>query len=112
MKSTEVAIDSNVLEEQLIQIQLRFTLVTFYNAPYNLIAAFGANIAGFFIFNPFFSANLSPIWNGPQNDLFADSHGKMFNILTGKFITLMASGVAFLSCAGPDLTLPAVHKLF
>jgi hypothetical protein len=55
--------------------------------------------------NPFFSTNLSPIRNSPQNNLFANSHGKIFNMLTRKFIALMTSGVTFLSRAGLDLIL-------
>jgi hypothetical protein len=35
----------------------------------------------------------------------------MFNMLTGKFIALMTPGVTFFSCAGPDITLLAMHKL-
>ena len=101
-----------ILPKKLVQIQLHFTLITFYNAPENSIAAFRTNIAGFFILNPFFSTNLSPIRNGPQNNLFADKHREIFNILAGKFIALMTSCVTFLSCASPDLTLPARHKLF
>ena len=96
----------------LVQIQLDFTLITFYGAPENLIAAFRTGVAGFFILNPLFSTNLSPIWNGPQDNLFANSHGKFFNMLTRKFIALMTSGVTFLSCAVLDLTLPAIHKRF
>jgi hypothetical protein len=96
----------------LVQIQVRLTLITFYSAPENLTAAFRTNIAGFFILNPFFSTHLSPVRNGPQNNLFANRHGKLFDIQTRKFIALMASGVTFLSCALPDLTLSAVHKLF
>jgi hypothetical protein len=99
-------------DKKLVQIQLRVTLVTFYNAPENFIAAFRTNIASFFILNPLFSTNLSPIRNGPQNDLFANSHWKMFNVLAGKFIALMTSGVTFLSCTLPDLTLSAMHELF
>jgi hypothetical protein len=97
---------------ELVQIQTRFTLITFNGTPEDSIAALRTNIAGFFVLNPFFSAHLPPIGNSPQNDLFADGHGKIFNILTRKFIALMTSGVTFLSGAGPDLTLSAIHKLF
>jgi len=100
------------MNKKLVEIQLRVTLVAFYSPPENLIAAFRANIAGFFILNPFFSTNLSPIRNRPQNNLFTNNHGKIFNILTRKFIALMTSGVTLLFCAGPDLTLSAIHKLF
>ena len=33
---------------------MHFALITFYNASENFIAAFGTNIAGVFILNPFF----------------------------------------------------------
>jgi hypothetical protein len=54
----EVAFFTN---KKLVQIQLHFTLITFYNAPENLVAAFRTKIAGFFISNPFFSTELSSI---------------------------------------------------
>jgi len=95
----------------LIQIQIHLTLITFYGAPENLVAAFRTNVTGFFILNPLFGAHLAPVWNRPQNNLFADRHGKVFNMLTGKFIALMTSAVTFLACAGPYLTLSAMHKL-
>ena len=95
----------------LVQIQFRFTPVTFDNAPENFIAAFRTKIAGFLILNPFFGTNLSPIRNSTQNNLFANSHGKVVNILTGEFVALMTSGISFVFCAGPDLTLLAMHKL-
>jgi cupin fold WbuC family metalloprotein len=95
----------------LVQIQLRVALIAFYSAPEDFVAAFRTGIAGFFILNPFFSANLSPIGNSPQNDLLAHSHRKTFNMLAGKFVALMTPGVTFLYCARPDLTLSTVHKL-
>jgi len=96
----------------LIQIQLRFTPITCYSAPEHLIAAFRTDIAGFFIVNKFFGTDLSPIRDGPQNDLFADSHGKVLDMLTRKFIALMASGVALFPSAVPDSTLSAIDKRF
>ena len=98
--------------KKLVQIQLCFTVITFHSTPENLIAAFRTNVAGFFILNPFFSTNLSPVGNSPQNNFLSNSHWKIFNVLTRKFVTLMTPGVTLLSCAGPDLTLPAMHKLF
>jgi hypothetical protein len=89
---------------------LRLTLVAFYSAPEDFVATLGANIAGFLILNPLFSTNLSPVRNGPQNDPLTYSHGKILNKLTRKFIALMTSGVTLLLGAGPDLTLPAMHK--
>ena len=73
-------LNSFCLAKKLVQIQLHFTLITSYNAPENFIAAFRTNIAGFFILNPFFNTNLSPIRNSPQNNFFANSHGKIFNM--------------------------------
>jgi len=36
----------------------------------------------------------------------------MLDVPTRKFIALMASGVTFISCTGPNLTLSAMHKRF
>jgi hypothetical protein len=99
-----------VLPENLVQIQFRFTLIAFYNAPENFIAAFGTKIAGFFIFNPFLSTKLPPIRNGPQYNLFADGHGKIVNVLAGKFIALMTSRVALFLGALPYPALLAMHE--
>jgi len=96
----------------LIQIQTHLTLITSNRAPENFIPALRTNIAGFFILNPFFRTHLSPIRYSPQDNLFAYSHGKIFNILAREFIALVTSSVTFLSCAFPDLALPAVHELF
>jgi len=53
------------IEEELVQVQVHFTLIAFYSAPEKFIAAFWTNIAGFFIMNPFFGTHLSPIRNSP-----------------------------------------------
>lgn len=94
----------------LVQIQLRFTPIAFYSAPEYLVAAFGTNIAGLFILDPFFSTDLAPIRNGPQYNLLAHSHGEIFDIPAWELITLMTSLVTLLPCAGPDLTIFAVHE--
>jgi len=96
----------------LVQIQLHFALITFHSAAKNLIAAFGTHVAGLFVSNPFFITELSSIWDGPKNNLLANCHGEIVNIVTGKVIALMTPRVAFLSCASPDLTLSAMHELF
>jgi hypothetical protein len=100
------------LLKNLVQIQLGLAPITYYHAPENFLTAFRTNVAGFFILNPFFSTNFSPIGNSPQNDLFADRHGKIVNVWAGKFSALMASGEAFSLGAGPDLALPAMPKSF
>ncbi len=102
----------NGIPLKLVQIQTRFALITSCGAPENFIAAFGTNIACLFILNPFFGAHLPPVRNGPQNDLFADSHGEIFNIAARKLPALMTSGVTFGFCAGLDLALSAIHKRF
>jgi len=61
---------------QLVQIQLNFTPLTFYNSPENFIAAFRTDIAGFFILNPFIRTDLASIWDRPQNNLFANHQVK------------------------------------
>ena len=94
----------------LIQIQFGLTLITCHHPPKNLIPAFGADIPGFFIFNPFFRPHLSPIGNGPQDDLFPHGHRKMFNMGTGEIGALVAAAVAFFFGAGPDLTLATMKK--
>jgi hypothetical protein len=99
-------------QQKLVQIQFHFTLITFYSTPENFIAAFGTNIAGLFVSNPFFSTELSSIWDSPENNLLANGHGEIVNVMTGKFIALMTPGVSFLFCAVPDLTLATMHKLF
>jgi hypothetical protein len=96
----------------LVQIQVGFALITFYSASENFVAAFRADVAGFFVLNPFLSANLPPIGNSPQDNLLANSHGEVLNVLARKLIALMTAGVTFPCCAGPNLTLPAMHELF
>ena len=96
--------------QKLIQIQLRVTLIAGDNTPKNCIATFRANIAGFFILNPFFSTHLPPIWNGPKNHFFPDGHGEIFDMLTGEIVTFMASGKAYSPGAVTDSTLAAVHE--
>jgi hypothetical protein len=91
---------------------LHFALITFHRSPKNPIAAFGTNIARFFVANPFFITELPSIWDSPENYLFANGHGEIVNIMTGKFIALVTPGVSFLSCAPPDLTLMTMHESF
>jgi hypothetical protein len=93
-----------------VRIQLHPAPIAPYGPPENSVAAFRAHIAGFFILNPFFSADFSPVWNSPQYDLFADFHWKIFNVPAGKLIALMASGKTLLLCAFSDSALPAMHK--
>jgi hypothetical protein len=70
----------------------------------------GAIVPGFFSFNPCCCAELPPVGDGPQYDFLADGHGKIFNIRTGKFVAFVASGIAFVCCALPDVALPAMHE--
>jgi ApbE superfamily uncharacterized protein (UPF0280 family) len=100
------------IHRKSVQIQLRFTLIAFYSAPENIVAAFRANIAGFLVLNPFFGTNLAPIWNSAQNNPFANSHGKIFNMMARKFVALMTPGESFLFCAIPDPALTTMHKPF
>ena len=76
------------------------------------MAAVRTNIAGFFILNPFFSPVFAPVRHSPENDLFADSHGKVVNQPTGKIIARVAADVTFFLGAVPDLTLLTVHEAF
>ena len=90
---------------------MHFALITFHRAAKNFIAAFGTYIAGLFVSNPFFSPELSSIRDSPKNNLLAHGHGKIVNVLTGKFIALMTPGVSFLFRAIPDLALATMRKL-
>jgi hypothetical protein len=100
------------LPERLVQIQFHLALITLYSTPEQFIAAVRANVPGFFILNPFFGPDLSPVRNSSQDDLLANSHGKIFDIPTRKFITLMAPGVPFFLGALSDVALSAMHELF
>jgi hypothetical protein len=84
--------------------------MAFYGAPEDSAAAFGTNIAGFFVLNPSFGTDLSPMRNGPQDDLLADRHRERFNVLTRKCIALVASFVAALRRTRLDGTCGAVGK--
>jgi len=75
-----------------VRIQFHLAPIALYDPSEYYVAAFRAHMAGRFILNPFFSADFSPVWNGPQYDLFADRHWKIFNMSAGKFSALMASG--------------------
>jgi hypothetical protein len=91
---------------------LGFALVTFHGATKNSIAACGTYVAGLFVFNPFFSAELASIGHSPQNNLLADDHGEIVDALTGKFIALMTPCVSFLFRAVPDVALATMHEPF
>jgi hypothetical protein len=91
---------------------LDFALVTFHRAAENPIAARRTYIAGFFVSNPLFGTELSSIWDSPENNLLANGHGEIVNVMTWKFIALMTPCASFLFCAVPDLTLATMHKLF
>jgi hypothetical protein len=89
---------------------LHFALITFHRTTKNSIAAFGTYIAGFFVSNPFFGTELSSIWDSPENNLLANGHGEVVNVMTGKLITFMTSGDSLLLGAAPDLTLATMHE--
>jgi hypothetical protein len=91
---------------------LHFALITFHRATKNSIAALGTYIAGLFVSNPFFGTELSSIRDSPENNLLANGHREIVNVVTRKFIALMTPGVSFLFCAVPDLALATMHKLF
>jgi hypothetical protein len=85
-------------------------LITFDRTTKNLISAFRTDIAGLFIPNPFFSAKLFPVWDRSQYYFFDNRHGEIFDMLAGKVITLMASGVTLVCCALSYVALLAMHK--
>jgi len=87
-------------------------LITFHRTAKNFVVAFGTYIAGLFVSNPFFSTELPSIRDSPENNLLANGHGEIVNVMTGIIIALMAPGVSFLLRAFPDLTLATMHKLF
>lgn len=93
-----------------VQRQLRLALIAPHGSPEQFVSAMGTMIAGFFIFNPFCCAELPAVGDGPQDDFLADGHGKILNIRTGEFVALVASGIAFVRDAFPDVALPAMHE--
>jgi hypothetical protein len=96
----------------LIRIQLSFALITSHRAAKNSVAAIGTYIAGLFVLNPFFSAELPSIRNSSEYNLLADCHREIVNVVTGKFIAFMTPGVPFFFCTVPDLTMATMHKSF
>jgi hypothetical protein len=93
-----------------VQILFRLALIASHGPPEQFVPAMGTIIPGFFIFNPFRCAELPPVGDGPQDDFFADGHRKILNMGTGKFFALVASGIAFICCAFPDVALLAMHE--
>jgi hypothetical protein len=67
-------------------------------------------IAGFFIHSPLFGAQLSSGRDSTQDHLLSNSHREILDMRTWKFIALMTSVIALISCAISDLTLFAVHE--
>ncbi len=69
--------------------------------------AFRAGITCVFVDDPFFSAVLPPVGYGAQDDFFTHGHGKVFDVVTGKILALMAAAVSLLQVTGLDGTRPA-----
>ena len=69
--------------------------------------AFRADVTRFFVADPFFSAVLPPIGNSAQNDFFPNGHGKVFDVVTGKTLALMAATISLFLGTGLDGTRPA-----
>jgi hypothetical protein len=86
------------------------TLIAFNSPAKNPVPAFRAGVAGRFILNPFFSAMFSSIGCGSQYNLFTHRHGKFGNIIAGKFITLVATRIAFFDGAVSYVALLAMHE--
>ena len=95
---------------KLVQVQLRFALITLHGAAENPVAAFRTYVAGLFGLNPFFSAKLPPIRNSAQDNFLANGHREIIDVAARKLTAFVAPGVASLACAFPDLTLPAMHE--
>jgi hypothetical protein len=89
-----------------------FALITFHRAAKDSVSALRTYISGLFISNPFFGTEFSSIRNSTQNDLLANGHGKIINVIAGKFIALMTPAIPFLHRAFSDLTLAAMHESF
>lgn len=96
----------------LVQVQLRLALIAFHGAAENPVAAFGADVAGLFVFNPFLSTKLASIWNRSKDNLLANSHREMIDMAAWKLIAFVAPVVASFCCAVSDLALPAMHEPF
>jgi len=106
------AVVTRIKRIYLVQIQLDFALIAFHRTAKSPVATVGAYVAGLFVSNPFFGAELSSIWDSPENNLLADGHREIVNVVARKLTALMAPGVSLVFCAAPDLTLAAMHKLF
>jgi hypothetical protein len=93
-----------------VQIQFGFASIASHYAPKEYVSAFRADIAVFFILNPFFGTHLPPVRNGPQYHFLTYGHGKVLNIRAGKVNALMTSVIPLLLGAVPDGALPAMHE--
>ena len=79
-------------------------------APKNLVAAFRTCVPRLFVPDPSFSSEFPSIRDRPQNDLFANGHGKAVDVRAGKIIALVTTGAASFFGACPDLALPAMQE--
>jgi hypothetical protein len=61
-------------------------------------------VAFFFLFHPSLCSQLSPGWDGTENNFFTNRDRKILDIFARKIITLMASLEPFLLYTGPDRT--------
>jgi hypothetical protein len=91
-------------------MDLFLTLIAFFCSSKKFMATFGTNIPCLFVLNPFFSSHLSPIGDCPHDNLLPDRHREIFNVLTGKVLTLVATFIFSFSATGFNRADTAVKK--
>jgi len=62
----------------------------------------GTVVPFFFLFHPFLGSQLSPCWDGTEDDSFTHRDGEILDKLAWEIVTLMAALDALLLYAGPD----------
>jgi hypothetical protein len=56
----------------------------------------------FLLFHPFLGSQLSPGWNGTEDDFLTHREGETLDKLAGEIVTLMAAFDVLLLGTGPD----------
>ena len=62
----------------------------------------GTMVPLFLLFHPLLGLQLSPGWNGAEDDFLTHGDGETFDKRTWEIATLMAAFDALLLCTGPD----------
>jgi len=114
MSKTDVdsVFTSDAILRESIQIHRLFAEVTSLCSPEEAVSALRALVALFLGLDPFFRPYVSPLGYGPHNNLLAHGNREIADMLTGKFIALVAPLIAFLLGTGLDRAGGAVGKNF